>query len=156
MLAQNNLELYKFIGYVHTLIGMRIAPSGGFSLRWEVDKFQSGNCRPQTAVRGWRRSLEHVCRAAKLRAQRQEAAVPAAHAAAYLAIKKLNAGASLEDVSLLLSHHSVKLGFAFPGAGENVGCATAGAVVLSLPNARLMWATKKPPKGGVTRGFDVS
>ena len=41
------------------------------------------------------------------------------------AIEKLNAGASLEDVSLLLSHHSVKFGFAFPGAAENAGCATA-------------------------------
>ena len=64
---------------------------------------------------GWKRCLEHLCRAADLKRNGKKLRAHAYMLRRTFAIEKLNAGASLEDVSLLLSHHIVKLGFAFPG-----------------------------------------
>jgi integrase len=71
--------------------------------------FWSGNGRPETAVRGWRRSLEHVYDAAKLERNGKKLRAHTHMLRHTFAIEKLNAGASLEDVSLLLAHHSIKI-----------------------------------------------
>jgi site-specific recombinase XerD len=71
--------------------------------------FWSGNGRPETAVRGWRRSLEHVYGAAKLERSGKKLRAHTHMLRHTFAVEKLNAGASLEDVSLLLAHHSIKI-----------------------------------------------
>ena len=71
--------------------------------------FWSGNGKPETAVRGWRRSLEHVYTAADLKRNGKKLRAHTHMLRHTFAIEKLNAGASLEDVSLLLAHHSVKI-----------------------------------------------
>ena len=69
----------------------------------------SGNGRPETAVRGWRRSLEHVYTAADLKRNGKKLRAHTHMPRHTFAIEKLNAGASLEDLSLLLAHHSIKI-----------------------------------------------
>lgn len=59
----------------------------------------------ETAVRGWRRSLEHLSDAAKLKQNGKKLRAPTHMLRHTFAIEKLNAGASWEDVSLLLAHH---------------------------------------------------
>jgi len=71
--------------------------------------FWTGNGRPQTAVRGWRRSLEHVYKAAEIKRNGKKLHIHTHMLRHTFAIEKLNAGASLEDVSLLLAHHSIKI-----------------------------------------------
>ena len=75
----------------------------------EMYFFWSGNGRPETAVRGWRRSLEHVYTAADLKRNGKKLRAHTHMLRHTFAIEKLNAGASLEDVSLLLAHHSIKI-----------------------------------------------
>ncbi len=70
--------------------------------------FWTGNGKPGTAVRGWRRSLEHVYRVAALKRHGKKLRVWTRMLRHTFAISKLNAGASLEDVSLLLGHRSIK------------------------------------------------
>jgi len=74
----------------------------------EMYFFWSGNGRPETAVRGWRRSLERVYTAADLKRNGKKLRAHTHMLRHTFAIEKLNAGASLEDVSLLLAHHSIK------------------------------------------------
>jgi len=62
-----------------------------------------------TAVSGWRRSLEHVYRAAYLKRNGKKLRAHMHMLRHTFAIEKLNGGASLEDVSLLLAHHSIKI-----------------------------------------------
>lgn len=71
--------------------------------------FWTGNGKPETAVRGWRRSVEHVFKAAKLKRQGKLLRCHLHMFRHTFAIEKLLAGASLEDVSLLLAHHSIKV-----------------------------------------------
>jgi len=71
--------------------------------------FWTGNGRPQTAVRGWRRSLEHVFKAAKLKRSGKFLRCHPHMFRHTFAIEKLLGGASLEDVSLLLGHSSTKV-----------------------------------------------
>ena len=81
--------------------------------------FWSGNGRPETAVRGWRRSLEHVYDAAKLERNGKKLRAHTHMLRHTFAIEKLNAGALLEDVSLLLAQHSIKItGRLFAGIKE--------------------------------------
>jgi site-specific recombinase XerD len=71
--------------------------------------FWSGNGKAVTAVRGWRRSVEHVFKAAKLK---RNGKLLRCHLHMFrhtFAIEKLLAGAPLEDVSLLLGHHSIRI-----------------------------------------------
>ena len=75
----------------------------------EMYFFWSGNGRPETAVRGWRRSLEHVYTAADLKRNGKKLRAHTHMLRHTFAIEKLNAGASLEDVSLLLAHRSIKI-----------------------------------------------
>jgi len=75
----------------------------------EMHFFWSGNGRPETAVRGWRRSLEHVYTVADLKRNGKKLRAHTHMLRHTFAIEKLNAGASLEDVSLLLAHHSIKI-----------------------------------------------
>jgi integrase/recombinase XerD len=71
--------------------------------------FWSGNGKPQTAVRGWRRSLAKVFKAAKIKRNNKLIRCHPHMLRHTFAIEKLLAGASLEDVSLLLAHRSVKV-----------------------------------------------
>lgn len=71
--------------------------------------FWSGNGRPETAVRGWRRSLEHVYTAADLKRNGKKLRAHTHTLRHTFDIETLNAGASLEDVSLLLAHRSIKI-----------------------------------------------
>jgi integrase/recombinase XerD len=71
--------------------------------------FWSGNGRPQTAVRVWRRSLAKVFKAAKLKRSNKPLRCHPHMLRHTFAIEKLLAGASLEDVSLLLAHRSIKV-----------------------------------------------
>jgi integrase/recombinase XerD len=71
--------------------------------------FWSGNGKPETAVRGWRRSVEHVFKAAKLKHNGKPVRCHLHMFRHTFAIEKLLAGAPLEDVSLLLAHHSIKI-----------------------------------------------
>jgi site-specific recombinase XerD len=71
--------------------------------------FWSGNGKPQTAVRGWRRSLAKVFKAAKLKRNNKPLRCHPHMLRHTFAIEKLLAGASLEDVSLLLAHRSIKV-----------------------------------------------
>ena len=71
--------------------------------------FWSGNGRPQTAVRGWRRSLAHVFEAAKLRRNGKPLHCHPHMFRHTFAVEKLLSGTSLEDVSLLLGHSSTKV-----------------------------------------------
>ena len=71
--------------------------------------FWSGNGKPVTAVRGWRRSLAHVFKAAKLKRNNTLIRCHPHMLRHTFAIEKLLAGASLEDVSLLLGHRSIKI-----------------------------------------------
>lgn len=57
----------------------------------------------------WRRSLEHVYTAADLKRNGKKLRAHTHMLRHTFAIEKLNAGASLEDVSLLLAHHSIKI-----------------------------------------------
>ena len=75
----------------------------------EMYFFWSGNGRPEKAVRGWRRSLEHDYNAADLKRNGKELRAHTHMLRRTFAIENLNAGASLEDVSLLLAHHSIKI-----------------------------------------------
>ena len=103
---------------------------------------------------GWKRCLEHLCRAADLKRNGKKLRAHAYMLRRTFAIEKLNAGASLEDVLLLLAHHTASSLDSLSLAREKM--LDARPRVRSLPNARLMQATKKPPKGGVTRRFDAS
>jgi site-specific recombinase XerD len=71
--------------------------------------FWSGNGKPQTAVRGWRRSLAKVFKAAKIKRNNKPIRCHPHMLRHTFAIEKLLAGASLEDVSLLLAHRSIKV-----------------------------------------------
>jgi integrase/recombinase XerD len=71
--------------------------------------FWTGKGNPGTAVRGWRRSLEHVYEAADLIRHGKKLRVWTHMLRHTFAIEKLNAGVSLEDVSLLLGHRSIKI-----------------------------------------------
>jgi integrase/recombinase XerD len=71
--------------------------------------FWTGKGKPGTAVRGWRRSLERVYEAANLVRHGKKLRVWTHMLRHTFAIEKLNAGASLEDVSLLLGHRSIKI-----------------------------------------------
>ncbi len=71
--------------------------------------FWSGNGKPDSAVRAWRRSLQHVYQAAQLQRNGKQMRAHTHMLRHVFAIEKLNAGASLEDVSLLLAHHSIKI-----------------------------------------------
>jgi len=56
-----------------------------------------------------RRSLEHVYKAAEIKRNGNKLHIHTHMLRHTFAIEKLNAGASLEDVSLLLAHHSIKI-----------------------------------------------
>jgi integrase len=71
--------------------------------------FWSGNGKASTAVRGWRRSLTHVFNEAKLKRNNRLIRCHPHMLRHTFAIEKLLAGASLEDVSLLLAHRSIKI-----------------------------------------------
>jgi len=71
--------------------------------------FWSGNGKPDSAVRAWRRSLQHVYQAAQLQRHGKQLRAHTHMLRHMFAIEKLNGGASLEDVSLLLAHHSIKI-----------------------------------------------
>jgi integrase len=71
--------------------------------------FWSGDGRPETAVRVWSRSLEHVYDAAKLERNGKKLRAYTHMLRHKFAIEMLSAGAPLEDVSLLLAHHSIKI-----------------------------------------------
>jgi integrase len=71
--------------------------------------FWSGNGKAVTAVRGWRRSIEHVFRAADLKRNGKLLRCHLHMLRHTFAIEKLLAGAALEDVSLLLGHRSIKI-----------------------------------------------
>jgi len=71
--------------------------------------FWTGNGKPGTAVRGWRRSLSHVFKEAKLKRNKKLIRCHPHMLRHTFAIEKLLAGASLEDVSLLLAHRSIKI-----------------------------------------------
>src|ERR1039457_6368963 len=75
----------------------------------EMYFFWSGNGGPETAVRGWRRSFEHIYTAADLKRNGKKLRAHTHMLRHTSAIEKLNACASLEDVSLLLAHHSIKI-----------------------------------------------
>jgi site-specific recombinase XerD len=71
--------------------------------------FWTGNGKPVTAVRVWRRSLAHVFAAAKLKRNSHLIRCHPHMLRHTFAIEKLLAGAALEDVSLLLGHHSIRI-----------------------------------------------
>jgi hypothetical protein len=58
----------------------------------EMYFFWSGNGRPETAVRGWRRSLEHVYKAADLNRNGKKRREPHAHAATHLRNREAQRG----------------------------------------------------------------
>jgi integrase len=70
--------------------------------------YWTGNGKAVTAVRGWRRSLAHVFKAAKLTRNSKPLRCHPHILRHTFAIEKLLAGAALEDVSLLLGHHGIK------------------------------------------------
>jgi integrase/recombinase XerD len=71
--------------------------------------FWTGNGTPVTAVRKWRQSLSHVFKEAKLKRNNKLIRCHPHMLRHTFAIEKLLAGASLEDVSLLLAHRSIKI-----------------------------------------------
>jgi len=71
--------------------------------------FWTGNGTAVTAVRGWRRSLGHVFKEAKLKRNNKLIRCHPHMLRHTFAIEKLLAGASLEDVSLLLAHRSIRI-----------------------------------------------
>jgi integrase/recombinase XerD len=71
--------------------------------------FWTGNGKPVTAVRGWRRSLAHVFNEAKLKRNDKLMRCHPHMLRHTFTIEKLLTGASLEDVSLLLAHRSIKV-----------------------------------------------
>jgi integrase/recombinase XerD len=71
--------------------------------------FWSANGKAETAVRGWRRSLAHVFKAANLKRNGRPLRCYPHMFRHTFAIEKLLGGASLEDVSLLLGHDSIKV-----------------------------------------------
>ena len=75
----------------------------------EVYFFWTGNGKAVTAVRGWRRSLGHVFKEAKLKRNDKLIRCHPHMLRHTFAIEKLLAGASLEDVSLLLAHRSIRI-----------------------------------------------
>ncbi len=75
----------------------------------QVYFFWSENGRPQTAARGWRRSVDHVFQAAKIKRNGKLLRCHPHMLRHTFAIEKLLGGARLEDVSLLLGHASTKV-----------------------------------------------
>jgi site-specific recombinase XerD len=71
--------------------------------------FWSGNGKATTAVRGWRRSIAHVFKAAALQRDKQLLRCHLHMFRHTFAIEKLLAGVPLEDVSMLLAHRSIKV-----------------------------------------------
>ncbi len=71
--------------------------------------FWSGNGKPTTAVRGWRRSMGLVFKAANLKRNGRRLRCHPHMLRHTFAIEKLLGGAALEDVSLLLGHSSIKV-----------------------------------------------
>jgi integrase/recombinase XerD len=71
--------------------------------------FWSGNGEPQTCCKGWRRCLAKVFRAAKLTRGGKPLRCHLHMLRDTFAIEKLEAGASLEEVSLLLGHANIKI-----------------------------------------------
>ncbi len=71
--------------------------------------FWSGIGMPKTAVRKWRQSLSHVFNAAQIKRNNKLIRCHPHMLRHTFAIEKLLAGASLEDVSLLLAHRSIRI-----------------------------------------------
>ncbi len=71
--------------------------------------FWSGNGEPRTCCKGWRRCLAKVFRAAKLVRGTKPLRCHLHMLRDTFAIEKLEAGASLEEVSLLLGHANIKI-----------------------------------------------
>jgi hypothetical protein len=71
--------------------------------------FWSGNGRPETAVRGWRRSLELVYEAAKLERNGKKLRAHTHMPAAHVCHREAGRRRTAERVSLLLVHHGIKI-----------------------------------------------
>ena len=71
--------------------------------------FWTGNGEPQTACKGWRRTLMKVFQSAKLKRENKLLRCHMHMLRDTFAVEKLQAGATLEEVSLLLGHSSVKI-----------------------------------------------